>query len=163
LGLYLTMDKFNNNGEQTVKKEKRKMELFKRVPGAGHSQHVLDILSRAHHVELAKDWDGSNVKALRRELSAMKTNLDAVMCFVKAYENSEDEEIPICVGDIRARAMVLLGESGKLLRSFRIPENILKEKIAWLSFEYKQLKIDVEGLCLMAEGEPSAEAVEMAL
>lgn len=139
------------------------MELFKRVPGAGHSQPVLEILSRAHHVELAKDWDGSNIKALRHELTAMKTNLDAVMCFVKAYDDTDDEEIPICIEDIRERALLLNEESGKLLRSFRIHENLLKEKIAWLSFEYKQLKIDVEGLCLMAEGEPSAEAVEMAL
>ena len=137
--------------------------LFKRVPGAGHSQPVLDILARLHHVELAKDWDCSNIKALRHELSALRGNLDAVMCFVKCYDDRVDEEIPICIGDIRKRALALRVESGKLLRSFRIPENFLKEKIAWLSFEYKQLKIDVEGLCLMAEGEPSAEAVEMAL
>lgn len=155
--------KNDNNGGELKAKKGKKMELFKRVPDAGHSQPVLDILSKAHHVELAKDWDGSNIKALRHELAAMKANLDAVMCFVKAYENTKDEEIPICIGDIRSRAMVMLEESGKLLHSFRIPENLMKEKIAWLSFEYKMLKIDVEGLCLMAEGEPSAEAVEMAL
>jgi hypothetical protein len=155
------MKTVNNKGEQKADKGKKKtMELFKRVPGAGHSQPVLDILERAHHVELAKNWDASNIKALRKELAAMNQNLDAVMRFVKAYENTKDDEIPLCIGDIRARALMLLGESGKLLRSFRIP--CVQEKIAWLSLEYKQLKIDVEGLCLIV-AESSAEAVEMAL
>lgn len=151
----------NNDSEQKVNKGKKKMELFKRLPGADHSEPVREILKKAHHIELAKNWDASNIKALRRELTAMNVNLDAVMCFVKAYEDTADEEIPICIGDIRVRALVLLRESGKLLRSFNIPE-YLQEKIAWLSMEYKQLKIDVEGLCLIVE-ESSAELVEMAL
>lgn len=157
------MDRLNSD-EQNVDclKGKRKMELFKRVSGAGFSPPVQDILQHTHHVELANNWDERNIKALRREISALRQNLDAIMRFVKAYEDTKDDEIPICIGDIRKRVLVLLPESGKLLRSFHVPKS-LQEKIAWLSLEYKQLKIDVEGLCLMTEGESSAEAVEMAL
>lgn len=137
------------------------MELFKRIDKRGRSKSVSDLLAKVRHVELAGDWDETNIKDLRGSLKFIRQNIDAIMCFVKAYETIEDEEIPICISDIRRRSLAINEVSGKLLRSFQFESP--KEKVAWLASEYRQLVIDVEGLCLATENEADAVAVEAAL
>ena len=136
------------------------MELIRQVNGS-RSFTTAQLLARVEHVEFAGRTDST---AIRRELKKMRSNIDMVLNFVKLNEDIDDEEMRICMGDIRRAALCLMQDSGTLLRSFGLAEREISEKIGDVSLRYKDFKAEVEGLCFNLEGgELKAVELEAAL